>query len=204
MNARELLAHYESLLVAEEWILWNPVTWTVVEPMTVPQSIEQIGGKISGVHDFHLEEIHLKEGMEVEDPEAPTLFIDSFEDKYFFFDTYDLTGTQDQLIRLLGEDFYIWGLHVKAGTERYRFVHTVDGQVHMNSSDILRVGKSENETSLAEGLVEIRSAWRDKPNSFVVSAAFSLISLLSGAVLDEGWLNGRRNAFVTENIRYKE
>lgn len=74
----------------------------------------------------------------------------------------------------------------------------------MSSSDVLSVGEFEGETSLAEGLAEIRSAWQEKPNPFVVSAAFALISLLSGTMLDSDRLNSRQSAFVTENIRYRE
>jgi hypothetical protein len=55
------------------WIIWNPVSWTVIEPMHGPQSIEEIGERVSGVHDFFLEELHSTEALEeLENPSLIT------------------------------------------------------------------------------------------------------------------------------------
>jgi hypothetical protein len=199
VNAQELIAHYDSVLAVDEWILCNPVAWTVVEPMGDPHSVQQIGDALSGVHDFHLEEVHLKEGME--DDESPTIFLDFYEGGYFFFDTYDITGTQERLASLLGEGSFIWGIRWEAGAVQHRLFYSADGQVQMSTRNVLRDPGLDETAALAENIAAVRSAWQSAPGRYQDSAFLALITLTSGALLSSDWLNSTQNAFVTENLR---
>ncbi|MEV6866244.1 hypothetical protein AB0M44_35280 [Streptosporangium subroseum] len=199
MNARELIAHYDSVLAVDEWILGNPVAWTVVEPMDGPHSVQQIGDALSGVHDFHLEEVHVKEGME-DDEESPRIFLDFYEGGYFFFDTYDIIGTQERLASLLGEGSFICGIRWEAGAVRRRLFHSADGQMQMSTTNVLRDPGLEETAALAENIAAVRSAWQSAPGRYQDSAFLALISLTSGALLSSDWLNSTQNAFVTENL----
>ncbi|GAB3129567.1 hypothetical protein [Microbispora hainanensis] len=197
MNAQELIAHYDSVLAADEWILWNPVAWTIIEPMGENHSVEYIGDLVSGVHDFHLEEVCLKEAMEV-DEEGPQIYLDFFEGGYFFFDTYDLVGTQERLVRILGKNSFIWGMRWEAGAVQRRFFYACNGKIMLRMTDVLREPELEDATPLAEGITAVRSAWQTSPGANRDSALLALISLTSGALLTSDWLNGNQNAFVTK------
>ncbi|SNS02010.1 hypothetical protein SAMN05216276_1002313 [Streptosporangium subroseum] len=200
MNAQELIAHYDSVLAVNEWILCNHIAWTVVEPIDGLHSVQQIGDALSGVHDFHLEEVHVKEGME-DDEESPRIFLDFYEGGYFFFDTYDITGTQERLASLLGESSFIWGIRWEAGAVQHRLFYSADGQVQMSTTNVLRDPKLDETTALAENIAAVRSAWWSTPGRYQDSALLALISLTSGALLSSDWLNSTQNALVTENLR---
>lgn len=198
LDARQWIAHYDSLLELNEWIILNPVSWTVIEPMNGPQPIEEIGERLSGVHDFSLKGFHVKEAME--DLDNPSLFMGSFDDGYFFFDTYDLAITQDKIIELIGEGSYIWSIHWHAGAVRRKFRYLVDGHMQMNTADVLQDDGVGGEYPLFNIIDDIRSAWRVAPGRYKDSTMLALISMSSGAVLTDSWLESIQDAFITENL----
>ncbi|MET9250300.1 hypothetical protein [Nonomuraea sp. NPDC003709] len=197
LNVREVIEHYDSVLTVDEWILWNPVTWMVAEPFGGPWSLQEIGNKVSGEHDFHVEGIHVKEGMEDED--NPHLFIDFQGDAFFLFDTYDITDRHGRLQRLLGDDSLVWSVHF-AGPARYTFNYLVNGQTQMSTNDILREDTLGVGVPLADDIEELRVAWRAQPGKYLSSAALTIMSTASGVTLSSEWLDSVQRTLVTENF----
>jgi hypothetical protein len=167
--------------------------------MNGPQSIEEIGERLSGVHEFFLQGLHVVEAME--DDESPSLFVDSFDDGYFFFDAFDLSITQNKIVDLLGESSFIWAIHWNPGTGQSHFRYLVDGQTQIGTAEALQDGSGSYGNALSDIVDDIRSAWREAPGRYQDSAMLALISMSSGAMLSDGWLHSIQNAFVTENLR---
>lgn len=197
MNVRELVEHYDSVLTVDEWILWNPVTWMVVEPLDGPWSLQRIGHKVSDEQDFRTTGIHVKEGMEDED--SPHLFIDFQGHSFFLFDTYDITDRQERLQRLLGESSLIWSVHF-AGPGKYTFNHLVNGKTQVSVADILHDDTFSPGTPLADDIDELRSAWRVQPGKYSSSAVLAVMSMASDVTISSEWFDSVQRALVLEDF----